>query len=244
MGKLKFLWPLIKANVSIGVAITAFYLGAHNYHLVDRIQHNLFRKHLEYAQYSHSGSLKVDEIENSQGKLEKKLRNLETDEFLYTIRPDCLPDNDFVYKGLEKRIESYDDGELAELYRKSTRLKNLLRDRLYGKMAVSEKSINPLKLGVIIQVTEKGKLEALLQYGHRVVKLTEKDFGYLADGNNQFKQDHELSSQDKTKMIQADNPGSVVVQSQQQLGANNYMYLGIIGLLGIAGWAYRGRNKG
>ncbi len=131
-GRVNFLSTLITTHLGAGAIAVALYLGAQYHCQINTIEHNLLRRHMEYTQYSHRGSLGIVDIENNQGKLEKKLKNMETGEFVYTLRPDCLPDNDSIYQGLQNRIASSDYKGAKEMAEDLKKLQLALRHKRYG----------------------------------------------------------------------------------------------------------------
>lgn len=160
MGKLKFLWPLLKANIGLATLIITFYVGAQNHHLIDRIEHNLFRRHLTYTSQSHRGSLEVEDVENDNGQLEKRLVNLETGNALYTLCTDGFPPTGVIYQGLRARAQSVSHNELQIMHEKTQNLGSLLNDKLNQAQALqnpektpekdTSKSRTPLYLGLAL----------------------------------------------------------------------------------------------
>ncbi|MBW2980484.1 hypothetical protein KY360_03645 [Candidatus Woesearchaeota archaeon] len=240
MPRLLLFRTLSKILGPIGLGATAFYLGTQNAHVASRVEHNLLRSHLEYAAESHRGSLAVEDVENDNGLLEKRLRNLDTGDFIYTVRTDCLPDNDFVYNGLTARVESSSPEELRDMHERARQLEGLVEARLYSGMPVNKESVNPLKLGVHVRSNVDGQLEAVLKYGDRAVILARDDFDYLARNGTQLAQEASLVP------VQAATPGcqADVGQAPPSSGATTYLCLGVLGILAVASVAYkRAREK-
>jgi hypothetical protein len=136
---LSLLKSAVKGMGLVGVAVGSFYLGTQYHHRIERMEHGLFSSHLEFSPTSHRGSLGFVDVENDQGQLEKHLKNLETGDTIYAIRPDCLPNNEFVYKGLQGRVESANRAELKGMYEYAAGLEEQIEGRLYPKANEREK---------------------------------------------------------------------------------------------------------
>ncbi len=234
MKKLGIFSRFLKKNIgSVFLALTAFYFGAQNYYIIDRVEQNLLHRHQVYVGNSHTGSLKIEDVENDDGQLEKKVKNMETGNFLYTINIDGLPaDNDIVYQGLDRRVDSSDEIELKQMYRRTIDLESLLADKLYKGIPVDKKSVDPMKLNVNIITNYNGELEAVLEYGGRSVILTKSDFDYLAENSRKIAQEAGLNPE-QTTSEEAAGP------NKSESGSNTLWYLGLAGVLGIAAKAYR-----
>ena len=232
VGKFNMVLGFLKNNVgSIFLALTAFYLGAQNSHIVDKIERSILYRHQSYAENSHAGSLKIEDVENNQGQLEKKVKNMETGDFLYTISADGLPaDNDFIYKNLGKRAESCKEDVLKQMYCSARELENIIKEKLYREMPVDEEGINPLKLDLDIIANDKGKLDAVLQYGSKSIILTKKDFEYLVKHGRQPMS--ETGSNPKQAAKAGDMPSS------EKSGSHALWYLGAVGVLAAVGKIY------
>ena len=237
MKKLGIFSRFLKKNIgSVFLALTAFYFGAQNYYIVDRVEQNILHRHQIYAENSHTGSLKIEDVENDEGQLEKKVKNMETGNFLYTLNIDGLPDdNNIIYQGLDRRVNSSDENELKQMYRHTIDLESLLADKLYKGMPVNKKSIDPLKLNVNIITNYNGELEAVLEYGGRSVILTKSDFDYLAENSRKIVQEAGLNPEQTSREEDAD-------PNKSESGSNTLWYLGLAGVLGIAARVYKKIN--
>lgn len=233
MARLLLVRALAKVLGPVGIGATAFYMGTQNSHVVDKLEHNLLRSHMEYAEASHRGSLGVVEVENDNGQLEKRLKNQDTGDIIYTIRADCLPDNDFIYQGLAARAESSSPTELREMREHARYLEALIEGELYKGVPVEEGAVNPLKLRVHTRENVDGELEAVLCYGDRAVPLTRKDFDYLARNCTQLASEIGLSP----RAVHVSRPS---VTPQVSAGADpggsgtSYLTYGVLGALSLA----------
>ncbi|MCH6575766.1 MAG: chorismate-binding protein, partial [Bacteroidetes bacterium] len=102
----------------------------------------------------------------------KKLKNVQTDNFIYTIQADYLPDNEFIYRGLTKRVETADQLRLPYLHEDTQKLENLIQNKLFDTVPFNEKGVKQLNL--TIQPNKDGKLEAVLEYNKRSIILTKE----------------------------------------------------------------------
>lgn len=235
-GKIAYVIPIIKAKLGLLALITSFYFGAQHHHLVDRIEHNLFRRHLSYAAQSHRGSLSVINYENSQGQLEKKLKNDETGELMYTLRPDCLPDNDFIYHGLEQRMELASPDDLGRMYAQARMLSGRVKERLFAGIPVSPGSIDPSQLDLPLQVNEDGQIIAAPKYGDRIFQLSQENIACLEQGSSIHAQNNETQAM-QPAIAQPVEP-QIAVKETQQGSAGTIIYAAaILGIIG-AGIAY------
>lgn len=239
MARLLLFRAIAKLLGPVGLGATAFYLGTQNSHVMEKAEHNLLRSHMEYAADAHRGSLGIEEVENNNGKLEKKLKNLDTGDFIYSIKADCLPDTYFVFNGLAGRAKSSGPKELRQIREYTGRLESLIEDRLYSGVPISKDSVNPLKLKVHVRENIEGELETVLNYGERSLVLKKQDFDYLARSAKPLAQQAGFKTV-PTPDVATQASGSV---PKDESGGSTFLYLGIVGLLAVAAIAYRKARK-
>jgi hypothetical protein len=120
----------LKRNLSILAIIGALYAGAKYDTIIEKIERGIIYHGKQYSAESAQGPLKVVHVPNAQGQLEERLRNMENGQDIYTIHQDMLPDNGFIYNGLEKRVQTATKEDLKSMEIATERLQDVIDDKM------------------------------------------------------------------------------------------------------------------